>query len=115
MRIAEKLIHITNDLKDHYVKEYGKAATWDVSSQDMYLLNCDAEMQNFLKMEEIEIHDDVYKLGIAFGVLVLQREITYKFFERYGEDLNCNQKNDMYETMQKYIFDYITNGVMDAY
>jgi hypothetical protein len=115
MRIAEKLIHITNDLRDCYVNEYGKVPSWSGSIQDMYLLNTDAEIQNFLTNEDVEIHEDVFKMGIAFGVLILQKEITYKFFQKHGENLTCEHRNEMYETMQALIFDYITNGVFDAY
>jgi hypothetical protein len=115
MRIAEKLIHITNDFKDCYIGEYGKIASWDGLSQDMYLLNCDAEIQNFLKEEDVEIHSDVFSIGISLGVLVIQKELMYKFTDRYGGNFDYEQKNEMYETIQSRIFDYITNGAFNAY
>jgi hypothetical protein len=115
MRIAEKLIHITNDLRNRYIGEYGTVPTWEGVTQDIFLLNCDMEIQNFLKKEEVEIHEDVYTVGISFGVFILQKEIAYIFTKKYGEEMNYNQKNEMYETMQCHIFDYIVNGVFNAY
>jgi hypothetical protein len=115
MRIAEKLIEITNDLKDSYVKQYGSASDWDISFQDLYLLNCDAEILHYLQQEELAVHEDVYKIGISLGVLVIQKEIQRRHYNQYGDNVDHVLKEQMFEQIQRCIYDYAFNGVFDAY
>ena len=97
------------------MKQYGIDSDWDVDTQDMFLLNCDAELLTYLKREDIEFDESVYKTGLALGVFVIQKEITRKYYESYGENLDYNIKDDMFEEIQETVYDYVINGAIDAY
>ena len=115
MRIAEKLIEISNDLKGSYISDHGPTDDWGLSTQDIYLLNCDTEILNFLQREEIEVHSDVFKIGVSFGILVIQQQIKRRYYNMYGDMLEYHHKEQMFEEMQECIFDYTVNGAFDAY
>jgi hypothetical protein len=115
MMIAEKILLIINDIKSHYYQRFGKDVIWSTSEQDTFLLNCDAEIQSFLEKNKIDIHDDAYDFGITYGIMIIRKDIEYKFVKLYGGNLDYIQKNQLFETLNKSIYNYLTEGVTDAH
>lgn len=114
-KIAQEILNITTDIRDRYIEQYGNASTWNISKQDIYLLNCDAEIQCYLKKNNIDIHENVFKIGISFGILVIRKELVRRYMERYGEMITIEKKEEMYESIQRHVYDFLTNGDMNAY
>jgi hypothetical protein len=115
MQIVAKLIQITNNIKTSYVKQYGDLSSWDFSTQDIYLLNCDSEIQHFLKKNKIVIHEDVYSIGVSLGIILIKRQVIRSFFRDFGPDLDNTTKIKMYEEIQERVYNYIINGEKDAH
>ena len=114
-KIAQKVLNITTDIRDNYIKKYGNANDWGITLQDIYLLNCDARLQNFLKKNDVKIHDDAFKIGVSFGVLVIRKELIRRYIERYGETIPIEKKEEMYENIQRHVYDFLTDGDFNAY
>jgi hypothetical protein len=109
--IAEKILNKINDIKTRYLARYG-TNVWSIAEQDCYFLNCDAEIFSFLEKNKITVHDDVYEFGLTFGILVIKKEIEYKYIQQFGENLDIIKKEEMYNNINLFISNYITMGAI---
>lgn len=115
MKAIEKILLIINDIKNHYYGQYGKDVIWNSAEQDVFFLNCDAEVLHWLEKNQIELHDDVYEYGITYGILIIKKEIDFKMARKYGGVLEIAQKEEYFELLNKTIYNYLTEGVTNAH
>ena len=115
-QVTEKIVKIINDLRDCYIREYRSPVTdWDHIQSQMYMLNCDGEIQSLLEKHDIDIHDNTYFIGITFGILVIKYEVMNSYFIDYGKNMPHYIKEEMYERVYGDIFKYIVNGINNDY
>jgi len=97
-------------MRESYRKEHGTTFAWGTSIQKIYLLNTDTEIVYNLDKLCVPLHDDVYEIGLTFGILYLKNEIKLIYIDRYGENMDMEIKDKMHEDIENTVYNYIVNG-----
>ena len=112
-QIAEVVLKKITDIREVYIEKYELTPTnWDNSLRNLYFLNCDVEIINFLKKLEIDINESALDFGLTYGILILKNQIMNNYNNKYGNDMDqISLKANMYDDINDVTIDFIVHGV----
>ena len=113
-QIAEQIVNCISDLQDHYVRSLKQLTSeWDSQQTQMYLLNCDTEIQTILSSHYLVPDDKALAYGLSFGVLVIKNEINRNYKLKFGDQLDLTTKQSMYNELNECVIKFVLHGLGD--